>query len=118
MSEKLNDIFATYVDAIEKFSECSKAFLQHVDLLNRARSEYEKAATASRELRSVLETGDETLRTLMTQMESAINAPLAEPDLEEKKAERTAAKTETIKASSASAAAGSSSGSSSAKTFP
>lgn len=74
MPEKLNDMVVTYVEAIERFSECARAFLQHVDVLNQARNKYEIAATAGRELRDVLDTSDERLLTLMTQLEKAIRS--------------------------------------------
>jgi len=112
MSEKLNDITATYVGAIEKFSECAKAFLQHVELLAQARSEYQIAAAASRELRRVLDTGDETLLTLMIQLEKAISSASEEPVLDKKRVELMPVKVEALKASGASA------GSVVAKTFP
>ena len=78
MPDKLDDLIVTYIAALEKFSQCSKVFLQHADLLNQARSEYQKAAAASRELRTALATDDVTLRTLMTQLEKAVGSPLGD----------------------------------------
>lgn len=76
--EKLNSTISTYLEAMEKFSEAAKTFLQHVHILYQARDEYRKALAAGSELRQALDTGDETLRTLMAKLERAVNAPLDE----------------------------------------
>jgi hypothetical protein len=55
--------------------------------------------TASAELRTVLDNGDENLRTLMTQLEQAISSPFGRPVDSEKKSE--APKDEVMKASAA-----------------
>src|ERR1700722_14996188 len=67
MSEILIDSFATYIDALEKFSKFAQAFKEHMNLLNQARGEYQKATMAGVELRTALDAGDEALRTLMAQ---------------------------------------------------
>src|ERR1700736_672855 len=87
MFEKVDGIMETYIDAVEEFSKSAKAFLQHADLLARAWNGYQEAMTASAELRNVLDTSDETLRMLMTQLEQAVSAHFAKPVLDEKKLE-------------------------------
>jgi hypothetical protein len=71
--------------------------MQHVDLLAQARDAYQQAMTASAELRTVLDAGDENLRTLMTQLEQALNLHMSRPALDRKKPEPV--KVETIKTS-------------------
>jgi hypothetical protein len=78
MSEILIDSVATYIDAIEKFGKFAQAFREHMNLLNQARNEYQKATTAGVELRTALDAGDEVLRTLMAQLENAVSVPLVE----------------------------------------
>ena len=108
MPDKLDDLIVTYIAALEKFSQCSKVFLQHADLLNQARSEYQKAAAASRELRTALATDDVTLRTLMTQLERAVGTPLGDLLLDKQKLEPVPepAKGEAMKASASAASLG------------
>jgi hypothetical protein len=62
MLEKGDGIMATYVDAVEGFRESATAFIQQLSLLVQARDAYQQAMTASAELRSVLDAGDENLR--------------------------------------------------------
>jgi len=52
-------------------------------LLKQARNQYQRAATASRELPNALETSDETLRTLMIRLEESIGAPVEALGLQE-----------------------------------
>ena len=78
MSEFLIDSVAVYIDAMEKFSKFAQAFKEHMNLLNQARDEYKKVTMAGVELRTALDAGDEVLRTLMVQLENAVNAPLVE----------------------------------------
>ena len=87
MPQELNDILATYVDSKKKFSDAAKTFLEHVTLLNQARVEYQKAAKASEEMRSLLDAGDETLRTLMAQVEKASSDPFSEAFIDREKME-------------------------------
>jgi hypothetical protein len=87
MLEKGDGIMATYIDAVEDFRKSATAFMQHVDLLAQARDAYQQAITASAELRTVLDAGDENLRTLMTQLEQALNLHMARPVLDRKKPE-------------------------------
>ena len=87
MLEKGDGIMSTYVGAVEDFRKSATAFMQHVDLLAQARDAYQQAITASAELRTVLDAGDENLRTLMTQLEQALNLHMARPALDRKKPE-------------------------------
>jgi hypothetical protein len=103
MLEKGDGSMATYVDAVEDFRESATAFIQHLNLLAQAREVYQQAMTASAELRSVLDAGDENLRTLMTQLEQAFDLHTDKPALDKKKPERM--KVEAIRASSGSAGA-------------
>jgi hypothetical protein len=87
MLENGDGIMATYIDAVEDFRKSATAFMQHVDLLAQARDAYQQAMTASAELRTVLDAGDENLRTLMSQLEQALNLHMAKPVLDRKKPE-------------------------------
>ena len=78
---------ATYTDAMNKFTQAATAFMDHVHLLTEARDAYQTAITASTSLRTSLDAGDQTLRSLMTQMEQVVNAHLGEAILERKKPE-------------------------------
>ena len=99
MLEKGDGIMSTYVGAVEDFRKSATAFMQHVDLLTQARDAYQQAMAASAELRTVLDAGDENLRTLMTQLEQALNLHMAtRPALDRKKPEP--AKVEPIKTNS------------------
>ena len=97
MFEKVDDIMATYVDAVEEFSKSAKAFLQHVDLLARAWNAYQESMAASAELRTILDNSDETVRMLMTQLEQAVSSPFGKAVLDEKNPELL--KVEAMKAS-------------------
>jgi hypothetical protein len=79
MLEKGDGIMSTYVGAVENFRKSATTFMQHVDLLSQARDAYQQALTASAELRTVLDAGDENLRSLMAQMEQALNLHMAKP---------------------------------------
>jgi hypothetical protein len=98
MLEKGDGFMSTYTGAVENFRKSATAFMQHVDLLSQARDAYQQAMTASAELRAVLDAGDENLRTLMAQLEQALNLHLSRPALDRKKPEPV--KAEGIKASS------------------
>jgi hypothetical protein len=77
----------SYTDAMNKFTKAATAFMDHVHLLTEAREAYQAAMTASAALRNSLEAGDQSLRSLMTQMEQVVNVHLGEPGLEKKKPE-------------------------------
>ena len=87
MLEKGDGIMSAYIGAVENFRKSATEFMQHVDLLSQARDAYQQAMTASAELRTVLDGGDENLRTLMSQLEQALNLHMAKPALDRKKPE-------------------------------
>jgi flagellar biosynthesis chaperone FliJ len=87
MLEKGDGFMATYMDAVEEFRESATAFIQNLNLLAQAREAYQQAMTASAELRSVLDAGDQNLRTLMTQLEQALDLHTTRPTLDKKKPE-------------------------------
>ena len=86
---------ASYTDAMNKFTQAATAFMDHVHLLTEARDAYQMAITASASLRSSLDAGDRTLRSLMTQMEQVVNVHMGEAILDGKKSE--ALKVEALK---------------------
>ena len=75
---------ATYTEAVNEFSKNATAFIEQLPLLTRARDSYEQAIRASAELRKILDTGEENLRTLMSHLEQAVD-----PTLDRKKPEPT-----------------------------
>ena len=90
MLEKGDVIMSTYVGAVENFRKSATAFMQHVDLLSQARDAYQQAMTASAELRTVLDAGDENLRTLMAQLEQALTLHMAKPVIDRSALDRSA----------------------------
>lgn len=63
----------TYTEAVKDFTNKATAFIEQLPLLAQARGAYEEAMRASAEMRKVLDTSDENLRALMTQLEEKIN---------------------------------------------
>ena len=63
----------TYIGWVNEFNKNATAFIEQLPLLTKARDAYEQAMKASAELRKVLDTGDEVLRTLMTQLEQGVS---------------------------------------------
>jgi hypothetical protein len=63
----------TYTEAVKEFTTNATAFIEHLPLLTKARTAYEVAMRASTEMRKVLDSSDENLRTLMTQLEQQVN---------------------------------------------
>lgn len=63
----------TYTEAVVEFIKNATAFIEHLPLLSKARAAYEEAMSASREMRKVLDAGDENLRTLINQLEQGVN---------------------------------------------
>lgn len=86
-----------YEEAMKEFATTAAEFLQHIPLLTKARDAYERAVSISTQLRGTLDRGDETLRTLMAQVEHAVNAQRGQDAPNENKPEAT--KVETSKAS-------------------
>jgi exonuclease VII small subunit len=84
---------ATYNAAVDNFTKSATTFLEQLHHLNRAREAYQQAVTASAELRSILDLGDQTLRALMGELEQAITVHA--PALDRKRPE--APKFEAIK---------------------
>jgi exonuclease VII small subunit len=78
---------ATYTEAMNRFTRSASAFMQHVHLLTEARDAYQEAMTASKTLRRSLDDGDQTLRSVMTQLEQVVNEHFGEPVLDGKKLE-------------------------------
>ena len=76
-----------YTEAMNKFTKSATAFMEQVHLLTEARDAYEEAMTASTALRNSLDAGDQTLRSLMTQLEQVVNTHFGEPVLDKKKPE-------------------------------
>jgi hypothetical protein len=88
--------FGTYFEAMNKFSRSATAFMEHVHLLTEARAAYQEAVSIGAGLRNRLDADDQTLQSLMTQLEQVVNVHLSEPVLERKKPELV--KVELIKA--------------------
>ena len=62
-----------YEQAMKEFATSATEFLEHIQLLTKARDAYQRAVTISSQLRSTLDRGDEILRTLMAQVDQAVN---------------------------------------------
>jgi hypothetical protein len=78
---------AKYGEAVDEFSRNATALIEQIASIAKARESYEEALRASAELRSVLDRGDETLRTLMDKLERAVNTHVAKPAPDKKKPE-------------------------------
>jgi hypothetical protein len=76
--------WAMYAEAMNNFSRSATAFMEHVHLLTEARTAYQEAMAVGTALRNRLDAGDQTLRSLMTQLEQVVNDHLGEPALEKK----------------------------------
>jgi hypothetical protein len=63
----------TYAEAVNEFTKNATACIGFLPLISKARDGYEQATRASAQLRKVLDAGEENLRTVMTQLEQAIN---------------------------------------------
>jgi hypothetical protein len=61
--------------------------MQDAPLLTKARGAYQQAMTATAELRNILDASDGSLRTLMTQLQQAINVHVNQPAPDKKKPE-------------------------------
>ena len=65
-----------YREAVEEFSASSAEFLKCIPVLVKTRDAYQRAMLISSEVRKILDTGDETLRRMMSQIEEAVNVHL------------------------------------------
>jgi hypothetical protein len=72
---------------MNKFTKSATAFMEQVHLLTEARYAYQEAMAASTALRNSLDAGDETLRSLMAQLEQVVNNHLGDPVLDKRKPE-------------------------------
>jgi hypothetical protein len=79
--------WATYAEAMNKFRRSATTFMEHVHLLTEARIAYQEAISVGTELRNRLDSGDQVLRSVMTQLEQVINDHLSEPVVDRKKLE-------------------------------
>lgn len=76
-NEAFRGNIASYRDAVEEFSTNASEFLKSLPTLASTRSAYERAMSISSEVRKTLDTGDETLRRMMTQIEDAVHVQLS-----------------------------------------
>jgi exonuclease VII small subunit len=97
-AERVPGAMAAYRESVDEFSRHATEFLEHIPTLTKAREAYQRAMTVSTELRSILDTGDETMKSLMGQLEQAVNMQLGKVGAEKKRPEP--AKVEPIKATS------------------
>jgi hypothetical protein len=79
--------WAMYAEAMNKFRRSASAFMEHVHLLTEARAAYQEAISVGTELRKRLDVGDDTLSSLMGQLEQVVNVHLSEPVPDRKKPE-------------------------------
>ena len=63
---------AAYEEAMKEFAMSSAEFLTHTALLTKARESYQRAMAVSSRLRETLDSGDQTLRSLLAQVEQAL----------------------------------------------
>jgi hypothetical protein len=77
----------TYTEALNEFTKNATAFIEQLPLLTKARDSYEQAMRAGVELRKILDAGQENLKTLMTQLEQAVNVHGVKSGLDRKKPE-------------------------------
>jgi hypothetical protein len=79
--------WAMYAEAVNKFRGSASAFMEHVYLLTEARTAYREAIAVGIEIRNRLDAGDQTLRSLMSQLEQVVQDHLSEPVPDRKKPE-------------------------------
>ncbi len=82
-----------YEQAMKEFATSATEFLEHIQLLTKAREAYQRAVTISTQLRGTLDKGDEILRTLMAQVDHAVSAQRGQDAPNENKPEATAVET-------------------------
>jgi exonuclease VII small subunit len=83
--QRLPASMTSYTEAVDEFSKHAAEFLAYMPLLNKARDAYQRAMSVSAEVRSMLDTGDTTLRTLMNQLEDAVGYHLGNMSSDKKK---------------------------------
>ena len=76
-----------YTESLNEFTRSATAFIEQLPLLTKARDAYERATRAGAELRKVLDTGEENLQNLMSQLEQAVNIRGGSPVPDRKKPE-------------------------------
>ena len=96
-AEQVPAAMAAYRESVDEFARHATEFLEHIPTLTKARDAYQRAITVSGELRTMLDKGDETLKSLMDQLEQAISSPAAKSGSDKKRPEL--AKVEPIKPS-------------------
>lgn len=75
-SEPAPGNISRYREAVEEFSTNATEFLKCVPVLVKTRDSYQRAMLISSEVRKILDTGDETLRRMMSQIEESVNVQL------------------------------------------
>ena len=86
-TQRLPGSMKTYSEAVEEFSKHTSEFLACIPLLTKARDAYQRAMAVSAEVRSMLDAGDGTLRTLMAQLEDSVAIHLGKTPSDRKKPE-------------------------------
>jgi hypothetical protein len=86
-AQRLPGSMKTYSEAVDEFSKHTSEFLACMPLLTKARDAYQRAMAVSAEVRSMLDAGDGTLRTLMAQLEDAVTIQLGKTPSDRKKPE-------------------------------
>ena len=84
-TQRLPASMTSYTEAVDEFSRHATEFLAYMPLLTKARDAYQRAMAVSSEVRSMLDTGDGTLRTLMAQLEDAVSFHLGKSSADKKK---------------------------------
>jgi hypothetical protein len=87
VKQRLPGSMTTYSEAVDEFSKHTSEFLACIPLLIKAREAYQRAMAVSAEVRSMLDAGDSTLRTLMAQLEDAVAVHLGKNPSDRKKPE-------------------------------
>ena len=77
----------SYREAVAEFTRNANKLIEHVPLFAKARNAYEQAMRSSAEVRDILESGDETLRILMTDLEQAFSLHAGRTPFERRTAE-------------------------------
>src|SRR5262249_37837776 len=86
-TQRLPGSMKTYSEAVDEFSKHTSEFLACIPVLVKARDAYQRAMAVSAEVRSMLDAGDETLRTLMSRLEDSVAIHLGKTPSDRKKPE-------------------------------